>query len=814
MAVAIRGYAPVAARPDELVIEFARGRYPAYAWAFPVAGGRANVGFGVFDRRGGGSRRELLAALSALLPGQQPDPATIRGHHLPLSTGPRHHPDGRVLLVGDAAALVNPLTGEGIYDAVASGALAGRAALLGLDGGDAGRAHRAAMRRAFGRHRSHLAVLARLVPHARFLDAAVAAAARDPAVFDAAVDLGLAGGTADWHAVGSRRSTRLRHGSASSAHGGQRVLASGSLPSTSMLSTSEFTHCVRGNAPVAAPCQPMNTAEGSDCATARAASIDERGPAAVPITTSGGRSAGTGASARPPPVGHGAHATRSAATLLPNSGYVVCHLPGELLDLGGRDPVLRVVAVGGERGVVAAARAEGRDEPVEERRGVARPGRLQRVGERGPRRRLAERHPDRRHRRARAELPPVRGAQRLGAQRGDQRRHRGARVRTERARAAGRAALGERVERGLGRLRPGLRARGLVETRVGRPVQDEPPDRAGVGARPVGERLGAVAGAQRREPRDAEGLAHRLDVVGRGLAGEAAELTVQRDVAGLHHRTGPLQQEGGVRRGRVGVRRARCARTGRRSRGCRCPRPRRSTPDDRELGEQVRRHLRGHPHGPPRRRVGGGVAHHEQRRAARRAVCGPARPPCPARTTPSVTVPSAGWAGSSGTVSVPQSARSTRSVGIGTSRLPSELGVQSLRGRLARPASGTGSGTGAPGGAGGAGGRSARTATGGRVDGPTVQLASSPTATRAPRRAPTARRRAGRATGVTVQDGRCDWGEPRSRDPGRRLRALQLQPHRHGQRGQVERRAGGGQHLAVQTREHRRGRRRRRPARG
>jgi len=54
VAVAIRGYTPTAARPDELVIEFARGRYPAYAWAFPVAGGGANVGFGVFDRRGGG----------------------------------------------------------------------------------------------------------------------------------------------------------------------------------------------------------------------------------------------------------------------------------------------------------------------------------------------------------------------------------------------------------------------------------------------------------------------------------------------------------------------------------------------------------------------------------------------------------------------------------------------------------------------------------------------------------------------------------------------------------------------------------------
>jgi flavin-dependent dehydrogenase len=207
VAVAIRGYTPVTLRPDELVIEFARGRYPAYAWAFPLVDGRANVGFGVFDRRGGGSRRELLAALDALLPGQSPDPATVRGHHLPLSTGPRHHPDGRVLLAGDAAALVNPVTGEGIYDAVASGALAGRAALLGAD---AGRAHRVAMRRAFGRHRSHLSLLARLVPHARFLDAAVATAARDQAVFDAAVDLGLAGGTANWHAVARIAATYAR----------------------------------------------------------------------------------------------------------------------------------------------------------------------------------------------------------------------------------------------------------------------------------------------------------------------------------------------------------------------------------------------------------------------------------------------------------------------------------------------------------------------------------------------------------------------------------------------------------------------------
>jgi flavin-dependent dehydrogenase len=147
----------------------------------------------VFDRRGGGSRRQLLDALAALLPGHEPEPSTVRGHHLPLSTGPRHHPDGRVLLVGDAASLVNPLTGEGIYDAVASGVLAGRAALLGAA---AGTAHRRAMRRTFGRHQKHGAVLAALVPRPRFLDAAVAAAADDQSVFDAAVDLGLGRGTA------------------------------------------------------------------------------------------------------------------------------------------------------------------------------------------------------------------------------------------------------------------------------------------------------------------------------------------------------------------------------------------------------------------------------------------------------------------------------------------------------------------------------------------------------------------------------------------------------------------------------------------
>ncbi|MDT7573773.1 MAG: hypothetical protein QOH17_106 [Pseudonocardiales bacterium] len=199
VAVAIRGYAPATPDPAALTIEYAEGAYPAYAWSFPLADGGANVGYGVFDRRGSATRQEFLTTLRKLLPGQEPDPDTVRGHHLPLSTGPRFQPDGRVLLVGDAAAAINPLTGEGIYDAVASGALAGRAALLGAG---AGAAHRAAMARTFGHHHRHTGVMARLAARPRFLDAAISAAAAHATVFDAAVDLGLARGTVPPAALG------------------------------------------------------------------------------------------------------------------------------------------------------------------------------------------------------------------------------------------------------------------------------------------------------------------------------------------------------------------------------------------------------------------------------------------------------------------------------------------------------------------------------------------------------------------------------------------------------------------------------------
>ncbi len=213
-AMAVRGYATTSVDPDALVIAFARTRppacaQPAYAWSFPLPGGGANLGYGVFGSATPTSKRTLLDRLAEELPGHVLDPATVRGHHLPLSTGPRVQPDGRVLLVGDAAALVNPVTGEGIFYGVASGALAARAALLG-DG--AGARYRASLRRCLGRHHRHVGALARAVPHGRFVDAAVTAAGRDRRVFDAIVEVGLGRGTASARVLAAVVADYLRPG--------------------------------------------------------------------------------------------------------------------------------------------------------------------------------------------------------------------------------------------------------------------------------------------------------------------------------------------------------------------------------------------------------------------------------------------------------------------------------------------------------------------------------------------------------------------------------------------------------------------------
>jgi len=188
-AIALRGYAPAPPGPPEQLISWVTDGWPAYAWSFATGTGLANVGYGLLRSNLRGGRSELERRLRSLLPGADPDPASLRAHHLPFSPSRPVPGSGRVLLCGDAASMVNPLSGEGIYYALLSGRLAARAGLLASD--RPGPAYRAMLRTALGRHFRHAAVLAWAIRWQPLARAALAAADGSPAQFQRLVELGL-----------------------------------------------------------------------------------------------------------------------------------------------------------------------------------------------------------------------------------------------------------------------------------------------------------------------------------------------------------------------------------------------------------------------------------------------------------------------------------------------------------------------------------------------------------------------------------------------------------------------------------------------
>jgi geranylgeranyl reductase family protein len=92
-----------------------------YIWVFPR---RESLSVGIVDfRRGRRPLRRVLEAELARL-GIGADGVRWRGHPLPVFAGRGPLGRGRVLLLGDAAGLVDPLLGEGIRYAIRSGQLA------------------------------------------------------------------------------------------------------------------------------------------------------------------------------------------------------------------------------------------------------------------------------------------------------------------------------------------------------------------------------------------------------------------------------------------------------------------------------------------------------------------------------------------------------------------------------------------------------------------------------------------------------------------------------------------------------------------
>lgn len=134
--VALEGNAPMTAARErahrgKVTLEVAT--VPGgYAWVFPK-GDHINVGVGGWSEEGPRLREHLRRACLH----HDVDPAElseVRGHRMPLRRAWGGVARGRAAVVGDAAGLIDPLTGDGMFEAFVSSDLASAAALDVLAG--------------------------------------------------------------------------------------------------------------------------------------------------------------------------------------------------------------------------------------------------------------------------------------------------------------------------------------------------------------------------------------------------------------------------------------------------------------------------------------------------------------------------------------------------------------------------------------------------------------------------------------------------------------------------------------------------------
>ena len=93
-----------------------------YGWVFPKEG-HANVGVGAWSHAGPRLRAHLdrLCAAHGVEAGELTE---LRGHRLPLRTRETRIAGERALLVGDAAGLIDPVSGDGMFECFVSARLA------------------------------------------------------------------------------------------------------------------------------------------------------------------------------------------------------------------------------------------------------------------------------------------------------------------------------------------------------------------------------------------------------------------------------------------------------------------------------------------------------------------------------------------------------------------------------------------------------------------------------------------------------------------------------------------------------------------
>jgi menaquinone-9 beta-reductase len=133
---AVRGYYKnVSGMPDKTFeIHFIKNILPGYFWIFPINNNMANVGLGCQSESIAAKKMNLRASMQSII---SSNPAIkerfkdaeligkIEGFGLPLGSRKVKMSGDNFMLCGDAAALIDPATGEGIGQAIVSGRYAG-----------------------------------------------------------------------------------------------------------------------------------------------------------------------------------------------------------------------------------------------------------------------------------------------------------------------------------------------------------------------------------------------------------------------------------------------------------------------------------------------------------------------------------------------------------------------------------------------------------------------------------------------------------------------------------------------------------------
>jgi len=171
-----------------LWVLFERDLLPGYAWVFPLPDGGANVGYGVLrsDGRSGKELKELWPellerhSLRAVLGPNARATEPVRAWPIPTRYDRARLANGRVLFVGDAAGVVDPMTGEGIAQALETGMIAAESIAAGGDADAVSARYRRRVGLALGRDLRFASALQALLRYPLGARAAIGAAALTP----------------------------------------------------------------------------------------------------------------------------------------------------------------------------------------------------------------------------------------------------------------------------------------------------------------------------------------------------------------------------------------------------------------------------------------------------------------------------------------------------------------------------------------------------------------------------------------------------------------------------------------------------------